>query len=271
MTNFIKDLNHGEINMNQQSIDSKRKTLIFSGAGASRHSWDSVVKGIQNAIPNSTVSKNNANYIFANLVSQIRWLNYKKTQSVKSRDNLEILYNNHISLLSKLRQSIADQLAVDEENGSIFLDENILGRIGSLIGNNAVAVITTNWDMLWEKNGLFNKHSVNYLHGSRDTPNLMYLPSETIEDEHREKSEREHLGKLAGECMKEIENADQIIIYGLSFSPLDSELGTIWRDGFVGSEKKQEIFLVDPNPYPILDTLKYLTPDIDVQIPSNMF
>jgi hypothetical protein len=246
------------------------KALILAGAGASRGSWDSVVRAIQHVLPGRYVTQGNANFIFAKLISELRWLNYKLRENNKLHLNekLHRKYTTYKGILDSLRFQIASCLEEDQKEKKIYLDRKVWERIHiDHIGQSKVGVATTNWDTLFEPT--YHSDGICYLHGSIKNFENLYLPTETIEDDYRLPSESAYFSSVAAQFMNELENIDKIVIYGLSFSPLDSELGTLWTEGFAGRTMDlPEVTLLDPNPQNIVENLKYLTPQLKIKVPD---
>jgi hypothetical protein len=239
-----------------------KKILMIIGSGASQNSWVPVVEALKSIYPEKYINKDNANYVFAKLIFEIRWLCYQ-VRANSSQSKLVAKKLEYLQVLKNLKNEISIKLSIAQEKGDIFPDSKVLKYLqDNYLKDNPTALISVNWDTLFEKG--FGEKSQCYLHGSIKDKNL-YLPSETTEDEYRLPEEKAFFGKNMGICMNEITNADEVIIYGLSFSPLDAELGTIWSEGIYERSRPLKIYILNKEPKPIINTLKFLDSKSEIE------
>lgn len=134
-------------------------------------------------------------------------------------------------------------------------------------GQGCTCVATTNWDLLFEP--YFSKGQINqiiYVHGNVKYPDTLYLPTESIVEPYRPYTAESRLhGAIAGKLMSILQDTNQLVIYGLSLSPLDVELGLVIRDGFANTVLPDKVVVIDCNPHLVVERLQYLgienTPD----------
>jgi hypothetical protein len=102
--------------------------------------------------------------------------------------------------------------------------------------------ITTNWDTVVDK--VFEDNVI-HLHGIFLNPLTLYLPTEIVYEPYRSKNQRKSHLTSHLKALYALSEADSLLIYGLSLSPLDAELSNILYECLNG-EKIKYIIIVDP-------------------------
>lgn len=121
------------------------------------------------------------------------------------------------------------------------------------------------------KNGLVvifgdNKIKALYIHGSIKDYKTLYLPSEIVNENYRPQEEVIILHELHHIAFRTIEEADTLIIYGLSLDPLDAELNQIVCVG-ISSKTLKKIIVINPSFEKVCNRLKIL---LDIRYPMEL-
>jgi hypothetical protein len=96
---------------------------------------------------------------------------------------------------------------------------------------------------------------IHYLHGTYSVG--LYLPGEVIDEPYRGPDNRSEFLSSAVSTVHELRDASRLVVYGLSISPLDAELGFLLQAA--ARQRKQpfaEVFVVDPNHKEVIQTLR---------------
>jgi hypothetical protein len=240
-------------------IMSNKKILFLTGSGAVENSWEPV-KDVLRKKYGANFPESDPNLVFATLINYLRW-SCKAAQNEK----LEISSNGRTSVrelnneLKDLKSNIAEALKTAETNESIKLRPEIDKIRNQFLNNSNVCIITTNWDMLTEKFAESNCYDKPlHLHGNTEKPVEMHLPSE-LAFEVDGISLNEHLKEFL-DCFGKI---DSLVLYGISLSPLDAELGILFSEGFNGQlwHSLQKVTIIDKNPCLVFERLRFILRD----------
>jgi len=116
----------------------------------------------------------------------------------------------------------------------------------------ALMLITTNWDTvvataLSDILNITMRGTLRplHIHGSIDDEQTLYLPTEMTKEPYRTREEEQKIGGLHGSIWRGLEDAHRVILYGLSLSPLDAELGQTLAAGW-SNQNLREINIVCP-------------------------
>lgn len=228
---------------------SKNKLCgIVVGAGAVRNAWAPVLRALQ-PYHDFPLTADGANSFLARLVYLLRWWSAVDTDLAKQeREKL-------VTFLKEIRESIAKELKAAEEKMEIVVRHefaNIINRFLIPYCNNFM-LITTNWDTV--VGSALDAHMTKdfecavrplHIHGSIDNPDTLYLPTEMAKEPYRSEQEEQHLGRMHGAIWRGLEGAHRVIVYGLSISPLDAELGQTLAAGW-SNQNLKEILVISPN------------------------
>ncbi|MBL0183688.1 MAG: hypothetical protein IPP96_15960 [Chitinophagaceae bacterium] len=117
-------------------------------------------------------------------------------------------------------------------------------------------LISTNWDTVIDKaaDELVKQFYTNieslkcfHIHGSVDSHEHLYLPSETSQEKYRSPDDNNRHGLDHYTTLKFFKEANQIILYGLSLDPLDAELRIILNSTFTTSINLREVLVINPD------------------------
>ncbi|NVJ20494.1 hypothetical protein HUW62_04560 [Myxococcus sp. AM011] len=207
------------------------ETVFLVGSGIDHNGWGPVLAAINEQRPEARIEADPdaANYFFATHVYQRRFLERNKSHhSVNQEINTQLI-SQWTDFDLQLKKSISTHLAEATAKGEMhlrdaFMQNHHSGKWGKHV------FITTNWDMLLERQGC-KPSSVLHVHGSIETPSLLYLPSEVADEPFRATGDHEQMGRLMATMWKSIAQAPRLVVYGLSLSALDVELGHILSVG----------------------------------------
>jgi hypothetical protein len=243
-------------------------TVFLLGTGISEGSWLPVMAAIDEVAGTGTVGHDvrAANFFFASLVHRRRHCqsmidlprsemearfgkDSAKLKRIKSR--IKTLRATGAELRKRdlrLKRAIAKHLMAATKSGVMRLRDKFreVARQKRFAGS--VAFLTTNWDMLLEgglRAGGDSNPRVGHLHGSiEDDPSRLLLPSETVEERYHSPEDRKEVGDAKMSRWKFFNVAKTIVVYGLSFSPLDAELGLTLSMGLENAKVKRGQIIV---------------------------
>ena len=227
-------------------------TTFLVGNGIIEGGWEPVKRAIKETF--GSCPEQDPNFAFANLIYQLRWLHYHASdRSNESQDTLEA----RLSKYKELKNNISNEIrkATDSDLMKVRPEfKRSLDRFAR--GDTRIA--TTNWDRLLERYvDSCVGHPV-YIHGNVKHPDSLYLPTETIEEPYRDKPDSGLHASLAGGLMSVLQTTDRLVVYGLSLSPLDVELGLLIVGGFHETSLPAEVIVIDPNHALVTERLHYL-------------
>jgi hypothetical protein len=122
-------------------------------------------------------------------------------------------------------------------------------------------VVTTNWDFAAGELLVPDEHktefepSIDYLHGTYSIG--LYLPAEVIDEPYRGIDNRSEFLTSAISTVHCLRDASLLILYGLSLSPLDAELGFLLQwSAKLRVSPFREVVVVDPRPADVIANLR---------------
>ena len=230
-----------------------KKTLLITGAGSVKNSWEPVKKALEDhykgegiKIPANDLQY--ANCVLAHVVHFLRW-SYemkggKEVSRKARRDYLDI------------KKRIAEELSRAEENGGISLRPEI-EQIRRSFFTEKVRIMTTNWDRLLIHYAEKNECELHFFHGNHKDSDGIFLPSETTEDDYLKRCVQKRYKQRLGRAFEGLTDVHTLILYGISLSPLDAELGLLIGARF-SKVKPARIVIVDINPCIVYQRLRFL-------------
>jgi hypothetical protein len=259
---------------------NKNKVAIITGAGAVENSWTPILTILRMMMPGE-VDEDVANCFFAKHIYLLRA--YSKNSHEKSVANLR----EEIELIKELKDLICDSIKLAEKRGILKARKEfktILSKFVFTQPNTEFGLVSTNWDTTIDREaneivkGVYidlKSCSCFHLHGSVDVPDHIYLPSETSHENYRSDEECNKHGYNHYATLKFLEQANQIVLYGLSLDPLDAELSQILGSTFDTSSNLKEIIIVNPDYNRVRNRVRALLfkkPHIKIRclIPENL-
>lgn len=259
---------------------NKNKIAIIVGAGAVENAWDPILQ-IVNPMMQGGADSDVANCLFARMIYLLRL--YSSFSDEKSAANLK--YESET--VKDLKILISDLIKYYQTAGILkprkqFKD--ILTKFVVTDPNNLFGLISTNWDTVIDKYAdelvkqLYvdlERVSCFHLHGSTDSPDHLYLPSETSQERYRSPEDNTTHGLNHYATSKFLNEANQIILYGISLDPLDAELSQILNSTFTTSSNLREVIIVNPEFKKVRNRVKALLyPKHDLRVkcfrPENL-
>jgi len=207
-------------------------TLIF-GTGSCENSWKPVHRALSCYYRENMDNNDSANVLLSVYICLLR-------QCLPSM-NPEDFKCKYYEPICSIKSAIAKEINISVENNEVFPRKSFMSAIDKIkkyarINN----TITTNWDRAADK--LF-ENPVIHIHGTSDLNDDLYLPTETSIENYRPDQANEKFHAMHMNAEKVISESDIIIVFGVSFMPLDAELYTI----FFGNQEREKIVLIlDP-------------------------
>lgn len=235
-----------------KSTNSRPITAFIVGAGAVEGAWGPILDALQ-PYHDFPLTPDGANAFLARLVYLLRWWSTCKSENAPS----ELIKCR--KFLIEIRNAICRALKKAEEKGRIKVraefEDIVLKNV--LYQSSGIMLVTTNWDNVIGKalKRLLNTPQFKFecrplhIHGSTKTPDVMYLPTEMTIEPYRTRDEEKIIGNLHGAIWRGLEGCHRSVVYGLSISPLDAELGQILACGWDN---------------PVLKEIEIIAPDHDV-------
>lgn len=239
---------------------SPKRTALIVGAGAVENAWSPVAAALKQVygdnFPTTTAA---SNAIFADIVWGLRWLHFvRRTERKRERRaQLDRECRRALNKYRKVKRRVALQLRRAERAREIQTRPQLRDLIALHVGA-AYCVLTTNWDTTLErflKENYKQSPPVVHLHGTAKDADSLFLPSEVIEEPYRPWRDNRRLGGRRLWLIQQIARCDELVVYGLSFDPLDAELGRIVA---AGAQKLKKIVVVDLEPGTVKDRLNAL-------------
>ncbi len=242
---------------------SENKIAIIIGAGAVENAWEPILK-IFKPLMEDEVDADVANCIFAKLIYLLRI--YSSAADEKAVENLEF----EKETVRQLKELICEHIKIYQQNGILRARKefkNILTKFVFAAPDKLFGLVSTNWDTVIDRESdeivqevYVDLKSVKcfHLHGCIDSPENLYLPSETSKENYRSKEDNDRHGYNHFATLRFLQEANQIILYGISLDPLDAELSQILNSTFTTSNNLREIIIVNPDSKRIRKRVKAL-------------
>lgn len=250
----------------------RNKIVIIVGAGAVENAWVPIINAIK-VVTDQTLDIDGANCFFARLIYLLRF--YSKIPHTDAKSYLKISREN----AETLKNGICEEIKIAQSKGILKPRNEFRKNLKKFAFNdskNSVGLISTNWDtvidddvddLLKQSGGQTLKCF--HIHGSVEFPEHLYLPSETTQENYRSDTENKKfgLGLNHDKTIQFLEQATQILIYGLSLDPLDAELSQILGGASFANNDLHEIIIVNPDYERIKNRVKALLyPKVDIKI-----
>jgi hypothetical protein len=183
---------------------------------------------------------------------------------------------NELDYYERLVRAIAQELRSSAAEKQISARPFVRTIRDQLAADGDYAVITTNWDFALEE--VFTNAHVAHIHGNIDSAGSLYLPAEMAWEPYRELRTRliytgtnvkrwhfwkmrlarypDHWSTLSGANWL-VTRARRLIVVGLSFSPLDAELGHLVASIVNPDKSIRELVIIDRLPEPILKRIAF--------------
>ena len=209
------------------------KTVILCGNGVVDNGWKPVKQALRDAhmqngsgmLPDSD-DPEFVSFVFAVLIYELRWLHREHEANPTDSKVRDVLAKKR-ALYRNLTSGIKNELLQATADRTIKLRPEVEAIVDKYLPNGG-PILTTNWDHLLESL-VESKNSkpieVFHLHG-QVTEGDLYLPAETTEeDSYLDDDSLKRRRDATGGAMGVLGDAERLVIYGLSLSPLDAELG----------------------------------------------
>jgi hypothetical protein len=219
-----------------------QSAVVLVGAGAVEGAWAPVLRALRTTIsPGLPDDPDVGNLQMARLVHLLRFAQARNTEVLP----------NLLTGLKDLRSAIANEIRGATVRRELRARPNFVETMVSLRERiPALRVITTNWDFSVDEAlaSLAPPLDVLHLHGSIDAPDYLYLPTEISVDAYHSEEEVYQHARALRLGIGAVSGATELIIYGLSLSPLDAELCQLLWLGLEGRAKLEAIRVFDLQP-----------------------
>lgn len=226
-------------------------TVVLVGTGAVAGAWPPVVRALRTTVsPEITDTGDLANLEMARVVHLLRFLH--------GRPESEREYEKLKEGVRGMRLAIARELGEAEKRGQLSARPEFVSTLESIVQNDRrTLVITTNWDNALDRAvaGITADVRVFHLHGSIDNPETLYLPTEISTEGYRIGPHKKHHARTSRFLIDAVTNAEHLIVYGLSLSPLDAELCQFLWVGRKDQPRLKTASVIDPEPEPVAQRL----------------
>lgn len=231
--------------------------VVMLGAGAVADSWEPVLDAIADKVPGRDPEA--ANVYFATLVQRLRFtyaMSRRPGVAPRHRHTYRTSFDEAMVERSAVTTTISNNLKTWGRN--TLRPEAALIR-ERWLSDYRYSIVTTNWDFsatqLMSEDYTENCEGWNALHGTYEIG--LYLPGEVIEESYRQQDNLHEFSTSALEATHQVRDAASLVLYGLSVSPLDTELGLI-----LSAAARQrslpflEVVVVDPKHEQVIRNLR---------------
>lgn len=261
-------------------IQNNNKIAIIVGAGAVENAWTPVTEAFKLAWQHE-VDIDGANFLFAKHIYLLRtYSKFKDALSVKNlKDEIELVNTLKELICLKIKQAQKEGIIKPRKEFVKILDKFVFSDMSNMFG-----LISTNWESVIDDKADeivrimyddIESSKCFHIHGSIDTPNKLYLPSEISLENYRSDEENKEIGTNHYVTIDFFKQANQIIFYGISLDPLDAELSQILNAALNTSSVLKEIIIINPEYSKIKKRVELaIHPKTDVKIrcyiPENL-
>lgn len=221
--------------------------LLLLGNGAVKDGWNPVIEALNGVVCAEVCSPDGANFAMARLVYIARELSRGVSED---HEKYCVPHREALTRLRSAKKQIAAELSKTEVSVRPEFQPVVTAARAKVEGG--LSVVTTNWDRSVEAaaSSLGLTTEVRYLHGSVCSPQALFLPSEMADEPYRTSEEKNTATNERGALATLVDESDLIVVYGLSVSALDAELGQVLASGMAGAGMKT-VWVIDPQ-YPFV-------------------
>lgn len=232
--------------------------VLLVGSGAQLNAWEPVKRALRRVGSLDIESPDEANAILAHIVQTRRYFALA-TSYLRGRNDAA----EHQPLANGLKESdiayarvsgaIRHELGIAEEaSDGIRLRPEFNDVWNTVVGvGDRICMMTTNWDRALSSEMMRRWRSadddvVMHLHGDRRDAAGFLLPTEMTFEPYRSDADIRLLTERRRALMTSFEEANRVVIYGLSFGPLDAELAQVVAFG-MESARVKSVEIIDPD------------------------
>lgn len=219
-----------------------QSAVVLVGAGAVAGAWAPVLRALRTTIsPGLPDDPDVGNLQMARLVHLLRFAQARNGE----------LLSELMGGLRGLRREIASEIRGATERKELHARQTFVETVVSLRERIPdLSVITTNWDVSLDEAlaSLTPPLRVLHLHGSIADPDYLYLPTEFSADAYHSEEEVYRHERALRLGIEAVARATELVVYGLSLSPLDAELCQILWLGLEGRAKLEAVCVFDIQP-----------------------
>ena len=240
---------------------SNNKIAIILGAGAVENAWEPVLACFR-PINGPETDADTANFLFAKSICALRLYSKSPKGAKQLKEEMQTVQLMKEVICDSLKLAQKREILKPRKEFTTMLHKFVLSNTNNLFG-----FVSTNWDTVidsevnrWVKEKYYDIESatVFHLHGSIEEQENIYLPSETSMENYRSDEENDKLGYAHFTTYKFLEQANTIILYGLSLDPLDAELSLLLNGVLSNGTSVKEVIIINPDYQKVRKRLKIL-------------
>jgi hypothetical protein len=269
----------GEVTEHQPRAALASESVAFLiGTGAQVNSWEPVLRALRRVAWSHVESAEEANGILAHVVQVRRWFAHAvallreqgKADHQPSATGLQEANATYARICEAIRHELAlSENPADADGIRLQPQFNDVWKV--LIGDaQRVCILTPNWDRVLSREASrrwpgAGDEIVYHLHGDRRDGAGFLLPSETTFEPYRDAADVRLLNRRRSAMMAVLEEAERLVIYGLSLAPSDAELAHVLTHG-LAIGRVTHIDIVDPNHRSVARRLQALIPSRRIEV-----
>lgn len=228
---------------------SEDEAVLLVGAGSVAGAWEPIFDALGNRIPRR--SADIANVYFASLVHRLRWL-----AAMVSRETTAMAeYRRELEAAQREYRDVVDCISRELRTANLTLRPEATTVRKKFLAGLRYRVVSTNWD--FSASSLIDDSEdacIDYIHGTFSVG--LYLPGEVVDEPFRGRDNRQEFFTSMLSTVHALKDAWRLVVYGLSVSALDAELGFVLQ--WANKNRRcafEEIVVVDPSPEPVIGNL----------------
>lgn len=231
-----------------EMVTTQNKIAMLIGAGAVDKAWEPILNCFR-PINGPETDADTVNFLFAKSICALRLYSKSPKGAIQLKDEQ--------ALVMSMKEVIGMALKLAQQKGILNPRkefEAILNKFVFADPNNQFGFVSTNWDTVIDSETarLVKQRykdiegKVFHIHGSIEAHEHLYLPSETSMENYRSDAENDKLGYNHYTTLQFLEEANIIILYGISLDPLDAELSLLLSGVFAKSKTIREVIIINP-------------------------
>ena len=220
----------------------RNTTVLFVGTGAVENAWRPIFRALRRgASPELPDDVDLANLEMARIVHLVRFFHQRRPEQERSL----------LQALARVKAAMAEELHAAAASGEIKARASFLETLRRLKDQSRdVSIVSTNWDTSVNHavQRIAPQFTVLQLHGSIDDAPNLYLASEMTTECYRTGPELKYHATTNRNAIEMVESATQLMVFGLSLSPLDAEVCQVLWAGREAAPALERVTVVDTKP-----------------------
>lgn len=199
---------------------STDEVVLLVGAGSVANAWEPVLDALGRRLPDR--SAESANVYFATLVQRLRWLSALAARDTSRTSD----YRRELSVALHEYQRVITDISQRLQDAKLELRSEATVLREKLLDGFTAKIVSTNWDFTADELVKDDQDSsIDHIHGTFSVG--LYLPNEVADEPYRDPDNRREFSTSMLSTVPSLICAQRLVVYGLSVSPLDAELGFV--------------------------------------------